>query len=44
MLTQEQIDSYHADGFVRVEGLFSTDETDELAARLQGDFAQANFC
>jgi phytanoyl-CoA hydroxylase len=32
MLTQEQIDSYHADGFVRVEGLFSTDETDELAA------------
>ena len=32
MLTQEQIDSYHADGFVRVEGLVSTDETDELAA------------
>ena len=31
MLTREQIDVYHRDGFVKVEGLFSPDEVADLA-------------
>ena len=32
MLTQDQIDAYHHDGFVKVEGLFSAAESADLAA------------
>ena len=32
MLTRDQIDHYHRHGFVKVEGLFSPQETEELAA------------
>ena len=31
MLTREQIDAYHRDGFVKVEGLFTPDEVADLA-------------
>ena len=34
MLSQEQIDAYRRDGYVKVEGLFSPDETAELGAEM----------
>ena len=34
MLSQEQIDAYHHDGFLKVEGIFTTAEIDELTGEM----------
>ena len=34
MLTQDQIEAYNRDGYVRVKGLFSATESAELAANM----------
>ena len=34
MLTQEQVEFYHENGYLKVEQLFTTEETEELASEM----------